>query len=289
MPNVEVNGIALEYAEKGKGQPVIFVHGGSADLRTWNDQLTAFSSMYRAIAISCRGYYPNKALRSSEKITLNTFVEDLAGLIRILQLAPVHLIGHSSPGGFGSLLLAHEQPELLRSLVLVEPPAFSLLGVDIPPKPVQILRLLISDPRIAMGFVRFGARGIGPALKAFERGDDEKGLRTFMKMNLGAEAFDQMPRSRLQQAFENIGPLKAQIRAGFPSFSGQMAKTIQVPILLVSGEKSNTVLQGVTDKLERTLPDVERLNIRNASHNMFESAPEAFNKGVLDFLGKHTG
>jgi pimeloyl-ACP methyl ester carboxylesterase len=187
------------------------------------------------------------------------------------------------------LLLAHEQPELLRSLVLVEPPAFSLLGVDIPPKPVQILRLLISDPRIAMGFVRFGARGIGPALKAFERGDDEKGLRTFMKMNLGAEAFDQMPRSRLQQAFENIGPLKAQIRAGFPSFSGQMAKTIQVPILLVSGEKSNTVLHGVTDKLERTLPDVERLNIRNASHNMFESAPEAFNKGVLDFLGKHTG
>jgi pimeloyl-ACP methyl ester carboxylesterase len=57
-----------------------------------------------------------------------------------LDLAPVHLVGHSSPGGFGGLILAHRYPELLRSLVLLEPPAFPLLGVNIPPTSLKQIR-----------------------------------------------------------------------------------------------------------------------------------------------------
>ncbi len=288
MPTVDVNGTRLAYAEQGEGQPVVFVHGGSGDLRVWENQLQVFRSRYRAIAISCRGYYPNSWLQEDAQNTLDTHVEDLIGFVRALDCAPVHLVGHSSPGGFGSLLLARRQPALLRSLVLVEPPVFPLLGVNIPPKPPQILRLFMRHPRVAAGFLKFGARGIGPAVKAFGQGDDEEGLRIFMTANLGPEAFARMPRSRFQQACENIKPLKAQLRAGFPPFSEQDAQSISVPTLLVSGEKSNAVLHGVTDTLEKLLPNVERQNISGASHDMFESHPQAFNEGVLAFLERHS-
>jgi pimeloyl-ACP methyl ester carboxylesterase len=288
MPDVHVNGIQLAYAEQGAGQPVVFVHGGSGDQRVWENQLQAFGSKYRAIAVSCRGYYPSSKLQENEKITLDTFVEDLVGFVRALELAPVHLVGHSSPGGYGSLLLAHRQPTLLRSLTLIEPPVFPLLGVNLPPQPPQIVRLLLSHPQVAIGFISFGIRGVGPARKAFVRGDDEAGLRAFMKANLGSEAFASMSRSRFQQAVQNIQPLKAQIRAGFPPFREQDVEDIRVPTLLVSGENSNAVLRGVTARLQELLPNVERLNIKGASHNMFESHPQAFNKGVLEFIKHHS-
>src|SRR5581483_8166591 len=105
------------------------------------------------------------------------------------------------------------------SLVLLEPPAFSLLGVTLPPKPLELCRLLLRDPRAAIGFLKFGATGIRPAIKAFQGGDDEAGLRIFMRANLGSRAFDRVPPARLRQAFENARPLKAQLRAGFPRFT----------------------------------------------------------------------
>lgn len=88
---------------------------------------------------------------------------------------------------------------------------------------------------------------------------------------------------------ENIEPLKAQIRAGFPQFSAADARNIQVPTLLVSGEKSNVLLHAVTDTLSKLIPDVESITIKSASHNMFETHPQAFNSAVMDFLDRHRG
>jgi len=286
---VEVDGRRLAYMSLGKGQPVLLVHGGSGDMRVWGNQLKAFSTKYRVIAISCRGYYPSEALHPHDTLALDTFVHDLTGFIRSLNLGPVHLVGHSSPGGFASLLLARRHPELLRSVVLIEPPAFPLLGVSIPPRFSQIAGLMFRQPRVAIGFLKFGAKGLRPALHAFQNGDDSEGLRLFMRANLGTPFFNQLSASRFDQAMENIEPLKAQIRAGFPQFSAADARNIQVPTLLVSGEKSNVLLHAVTDTLSKLIPDVESITIKSASHNMFETHPQAFNSAVMDFLDRHRG
>ena len=282
-----VNGTDLAYTEQGAGQPVVLVHGGIGDYREWDLQMPAFAASFRIIALSCRGAWPNRKLEPDEQIALDTFVEDLASFIKALDLAPVHLVGHSSPGGFGGLLLAHRHPELLRSLVLLEPPAFPLLGVNIPPTPPQVLRLLARNPRAGIGFIKFGARGVGPAMKAFNRGDDEGGLRVFMSAVAGKERVAAIPDETFQTFVGNAGPFKAQLRAGFPQFGEDDARSIRVPTLLVSGSETPTPLTAVTDRLEALLPDVTRLDIAGASHNMFTTHPEEFNAGVIDFIGQH--
>ncbi|MGH7485380.1 MAG: alpha/beta fold hydrolase [Thermoanaerobaculia bacterium] len=55
----------------------------------------------------------------------------------------------------------------------------------------------------------------------------------------------------------------------------------------MSGALSNVVIRAVTDRLEVLLPNVERLNVKNASHNMFDTDPQTFNAGVMAFLAKH--
>src|SRR5262245_48595971 len=55
-----VNGVELAYIERGQGEPVILIHGGSGDYRAWERQLSEFSASYRVIAYSQRYHYPNQ-------------------------------------------------------------------------------------------------------------------------------------------------------------------------------------------------------------------------------------
>jgi pimeloyl-ACP methyl ester carboxylesterase len=47
-----VEGAALAYRERGQGEPVVFVHGSSSDLRTWEQQLPAIGVSYRATLLT---------------------------------------------------------------------------------------------------------------------------------------------------------------------------------------------------------------------------------------------
>jgi pimeloyl-ACP methyl ester carboxylesterase len=288
MPTATVNGVDLAYTEQGQGEPVLFVHGGTGDYRVWDQQLKAFGAGYRAIALSCRGSWPNPKLRPGEPVTLDTFTDDLAQFIRALGAGPVHLVGHSSPGGFGGLRLAAQHPGLLRTLVLAEPPAFPLLGVSIPPRPAQVIKLLARHPRAGAGFIKFGAKGVRPAIKAFDRGDDAAAVRAFMAANTSDTAVDGIPEAMFQRFTDNAGPLQAQLKAGFPPFTAADARAIEVPTLLVSGEQSPAHLQAVTSRLAKLMPHADQMTITGATHNMFTSHPEQFNAGVLRFIRSHT-
>lgn len=288
MPTTSADGVHLAYIEQGHGEPVVFVHGGSGDYRVWGQQMDGFARSYRAIALSCRGSWPNAKLGPDESITLETHVDDLAHVLPAIGAGPVHLVGHSSPGGFGGLILAAHHPELLRTVVLLEPPAFPLLGVNIPPRPADLVRLLVRHPRAGTAFIRFGAKGVRPATKAFERGDDAEALRVFMAANTSAATVAEIPPAVFDQLLDNVGPLKAQLRAGFPAFTPDDARAVRVPTLLVSGAESPTHLRAVVNRLSTLIPGSERLVIPGATHNMFSSHPAEFNAGVLAFIQAHS-
>ncbi len=151
-----------------------------------------------------------------------------------------------------------------------------------------MIKLLIRRPRAGIGFIKFGVKGMGPAIKAFERGDDAGALRLFMAANSSDAVVEGIPEAMFQRFVDNVGPLKAQIKAGFPAFGASDARAIQVPTLLVSGAESPAHIKAVTDRLAKLVPDADRLTIRGASHNMFNSHPAEFNAAVLRFLRSHS-
>src|SRR5215203_1090035 len=59
IKRISANGTELAYVEAGKGEPVIFVHGGLQDYRMWAAHLPKFAGRYRAIAYSRRNHFPN--------------------------------------------------------------------------------------------------------------------------------------------------------------------------------------------------------------------------------------
>jgi len=281
----KVNGAALAYREQGEGASVVFVHGSADDLRSWDQQLPAIGASYRAIAYSRRYARPNEDIASDADNQTLPHVDDLVTFLRVMEATPAHLVGHSW-GALICLLAAIRHPQVVRSLVLQEPPVLSLF-MSTRPRPTELLRLFVRRPMTARVILSFGVKTALPAEKAFRRGDDEAAMQTYALGLLGKDTWERLPHERKQQAFENVPSLRAQVLgAGFPPLSDDDVRGVAAPTLLMTGARSPAYLPRLTDRLQQLLPNAERAEIAAASHLMNEENPAAANEAILDFLSR---
>ena len=49
---IRVRGVELHYIQLGQGEPLIVLHGGQGDYRSWGPQIKVFSQQYRVISYS---------------------------------------------------------------------------------------------------------------------------------------------------------------------------------------------------------------------------------------------
>jgi pimeloyl-ACP methyl ester carboxylesterase len=212
-------------------------------------------------------------------------VDDLIAFALAIGARPAHLVGHSW-GGFIALLAAIKAPDAVRSLVLMEPPVVSLF-VSTPPKPLELVSLVLRSPNTAAAVIGFGANVVAPAHKAFTRGDEAAGIRAFGRGVLGKRYFETMPDERRQAVWENRSSARAQLLgAGFPPLRDGDVRSMKKPTLLVSGEDSPAIMRRATERLAQLLPNVQRAQIARASHEMQLDNPAVFNDVVGRFLSE---
>lgn len=284
MTDLNINGTSLAYSENGKGEPLVLVHGSASDYRTWHLQQDAFAKHFRVIAYSRRYHWPNEPISDNADYSMVEHVDDLEAVVTSLNASPAYLVGHSY-GAFLCLLLAIRAPKLVRSLVLTEPPAITLFVSD-PPKPTEILRLLVTRPRAAVDIIKFGATGIAPATKAAKQNDMDAAMRISGTAILGREFFNRLSEERLEQVRANA--IRAEfLGSGFMPLDSGDVSAIQIPTLLITSQHSAGLFGQVANRLGELLPCAERITIENTSHIVHEDDASAYNKAVLSFLSKH--
>ena len=102
----------------GEGPPVVLVHGSvGGGESTWAEQ-RPLAERYTLIVVDRPGYGKTAMVEQED-------FEDDASLVAGALGEGAHLVGHSY-GGVVSLLAAAVRPEAVRSLTVVEPPAFAL-------------------------------------------------------------------------------------------------------------------------------------------------------------------
>ena len=57
---IVVNGVELHYISSGSGEPVILLHGGQGDYRSWQPQMAELSRYYHVISYSRRYHFPTR-------------------------------------------------------------------------------------------------------------------------------------------------------------------------------------------------------------------------------------
>ena len=267
---IRVNGVDLSYIDEGTGDPVVLVHGGYVgDFRSWRFQIGPFSNQYRTIAYSLRHNYPGMMVGDVSDYTPTVHAEDLAGLVKKLELKPAHIVA-SSYGCIVALLLARRHPELVRSLVLGEPALLSWLR-DLPGGAA-----VLEDLK---------TKSTDPAKKAAQQGAMEEALRLFIEGVVGHGVYDKLPKEARQAGMDNAHLIAAYNISGV--FSREDAKTIPTPTLLLTGDRSPEMYLTVADELASCMSNVERGRISAASHVLHSFNPSMFNETVLKFLSRH--
>ncbi|OLT41339.1 hypothetical protein BJF85_23950 [Saccharomonospora sp. CUA-673] len=126
---VTVDGRTLNIAEgPDNGPPVVLLHGQASRWQDFRRVLPALTTRHRVIAIDVPGHGASEHL-NHEEYTCVTVGELLAGAIEKLTDDPVLLSGHSS-GGVLAVQIAANHPEMVRGLLLEDPPLFS----SVPPR-----------------------------------------------------------------------------------------------------------------------------------------------------------
>jgi non-heme chloroperoxidase len=269
------HGITLHYVEQGTGTPVIFVHGSLSDGGYWADQIGPFAGHYRAIAYSRRYNYPNvNPARPGYSAVVDA--EDLAGFIHTLHLGKVVVIGHSY-GALTALFLAAKHPELVRALVLAEPPAISLLA-HLPGDETKTGKAMSEDIRRRM---------VVPMQQAFRRGDRDAGIAAFIDYVFNdPHAWDKMSDSARAAMLRDAHEWDVMMKTGtlFPNIEPSTLRRITAPVLLISGAKSYPFLGLITEELARLLPNRETIVLPDAGHQMWYQAPDVCRRDVEAFL-----
>lgn len=115
---VIVNDVSLHYSEVGSGpETIVFSHGFLMSHQMYADQITVLSTSARLIAFDHRCHGDSEKVQT--EFGLQDLVNDAAALIRETCDGPVHFVGMST-GGFVGMRLALYQPDLIKSLVLID-------------------------------------------------------------------------------------------------------------------------------------------------------------------------
>lgn len=122
---VTVNGSEMNYAEgPDKGPALLLIHGQATDWKNYAKVLPGLATRYRVFAVDCYGH--GSSARTPEKYSTVAMGADLARFIAEIIGEPVVVSGHSS-GGLLAVWLAANMPDLVRGVVLEDPPLFTTL------------------------------------------------------------------------------------------------------------------------------------------------------------------
>src|ERR1700750_2013377 len=92
------DGTQIYYNDWGTGQPIVFSHGWPLSAEAFEDQMFYLASRgYRCIAHDRRGH--GRASQPWQGNDLDTYADDLAALVKALDIKNAIHVGHSTGGG----------------------------------------------------------------------------------------------------------------------------------------------------------------------------------------------
>jgi pimeloyl-ACP methyl ester carboxylesterase len=257
----------LEYEVTGDGEAVLTIHGALiADIFLPLSHEAVLADRYRLIRYRRRGHGGSDPY--SGPISLEVPARDAVALLEHLGVERTHVIGHSG-GGLMAVQLALQAPELVHSLVLLEPAIF--------------------PPDATAGFLE----GAAPVLAAYGKGDTQRALDLWMEL----VSVDPGWRTELERGQPGAVKQTEDDAAAFfefeipaiPSwvFDAKKANQISQPVLYGVGSESGPLYQVAAQYFGSLVPRTEFVDLPGVDHSMLTSDPKLVADTAAGFLARH--
>lgn len=257
----------IYYEERGKGAPLLLLHGHSLDRRMWDGQWRDFSKHYRVVRMDFRGYGRSSEQREDLQMT---HADDVLTLMDSLHIQKAHVVGLSM-GSFVTGDLLAMFPERLLSCVMASGGIRNSKG---PSEPMDSAEAAKRDKEIA-------------ALKV--KGVDKMKAEWTEQLISGGGSQRERMRPALTQMINDWTawqPLHKEVRL----FYGKEAwatlrkrgKT-DVPTLFVRGACELKGKRGNPGEM-KYLTNARFVVLDDCGHMLNMERPVEFNQAVLDFI-----
>ncbi len=265
----EINGTKLYYEIRGKGTPLIFLHGFTCDHRNWVSQVDYFSKKYKVIIYDARGHG-----QSTVPDTIQySYEDDLAALIDYLNIEKAVIIGHSMGGAPAFYYTLHNLDKVI-GLALAEGGAF------------------LSDPAIVdTSNIPGYFTEIYSAINVARKDGIEKGKEAWLNIHPMKDAAENPISSELLKNMMNDYSgwhwLNKDPQKYNPDGTIEMMQEIKVPTLLITGELSHPVLKDLVLAQSKCIPNSKLVVLKNSNHMTNIENPDQFNKELEMFLNEN--
>jgi len=270
MEHAKVNGATLEYEVKGSVKPVLLIAGAhiAAGYLPLLSQ-RALTDCYRLIRYHRRGLAGST--HTPPPVSLADHAADAAALLGHLHIERAHIVGHSS-GGAIALQLALDRPDVVETLVLLEP-------------------AMLTVPSAGAFFAK-----AGPSVDAYAAGDQATAVAVFLSAVGGLDW--EVCRSVIE---EHVPGGVAQAIEDAETFFGielpalqkwtltpEHAGTITQPVLSIVGGRTEPLFVEAAELLCRWLPRAETCTIEGLGHLLHMQHPEPVARAIAKFLARHS-
>lgn len=245
------------------GDAVIFLHGIGGSAASWQPQLSFFGERFQAIAWNMPGYSNSPAM---PEMTFATLADALQRLLDSLEIPQAHLVGHSMGGMVAQEFLVQRQNRVKSLILYATSPAFGK-----------------ADGDWQKEFVR-------QRLQPLEQGGTMAEVAQQIVQNLLG---DNPAPEGVKRAYQHIAACPPETyrtalqclvtferRANLPN--------IQIPTLLISGEKDSAAPAPVMEKMASKIHQAQYRCIEGAGHLIHLEQPKIFNEVIFEFLSHQT-
>jgi pimeloyl-ACP methyl ester carboxylesterase len=285
----ELQDCRLHYVTAGEGKPIVCLHGFPQFWFLWRHQLVDLGADHQVIAPDTRGYNLSCKPEDPKAYRMRHLLGDLLGLVAELGIAPFTLIGHDW-GGIVSWAFAIKYPELLERLVIIDSPPPFTWNRDLRDSPkqreaVNYMVELSKDP---------------PRPEEMIAANDFAMLDSMLEQIGGSAArLSGEERAAYHEAWAQPGALTGGLnyyraaRMGDQVAAGGVPeeyeekikeKQVEVPTLVIWGERDPALLTGLTRGLSEWVPDLRVEILPGAGHWVPYERPAEVNSLIREFV-----
>ena len=264
---VTAAGVTYAYRELGPntGVPVIFLNHLAAVLDNWDPRVVdGIAARHRVITFDNRGIGASKG---KTPVSVAAMARDAVAFIRALGFDQVDLLGFSL-GGFVAQVIAQDEPQLVRKIILAGTGPAGGEGID------KVTSLTIQD-----------------TIKAVLTFKDPKEYLFFTRTANGrtqARQFVKRLKERKDNRDKSISPLafRAQLKAihAWGTQAPSDLSVIQQPVLVANGDDDRMVPSKNSFDLAQRLPNAKLRIYADAGHGGIFQYHNEFVAETLQFL-----
>ena len=265
----DIDGCRIRYIDEGEGRPLLFIHGIGGSMTNWAPTIDYFRRINRVIALDLPCY--GKSSHVDGACDLEFFADAVRGLLSMLGLGKVTIIGNSL-GGFITLHLALEHPEIVEAIVLVD-----TAGTHSFPAPLRWALFRLPEDTIKKA-IEFSSRLV--QYRVFYRLAGVYMMNPYTKTLLDEQIAIHMRPDMDSYLDAYLRTARAVVAFNYTD----RLKDISKACLIVWGQKDMGLPMRIGQRLNRMIKGSFLVAIPRAAHVPQLDQPEIFNVAVQRFL-----